>query len=477
MRILPWEPEPDEEHRRTKESLEVADDGDRASFAGDHRCATERGRQRARSRIIERAGKIGAPGAATVECSHLDRDACGCDRAHVRLEQVLDPIRILVGHEPATHLRHRDTGEHGLRSLAGVAREHPVHFAGGARPELLERGVPRFAAERGDAKMLPEPGLVEWELLHRGANGVGKGTHLVVEAGDRDSARRIVEGRDDPGERRRGIHHSAAVHPRVQIGVGTGDVELEVGQPAERREDARDPGREHRRVGDHHRVAGEALLVLLDEGREMFGAHLFLALDDNDDVHRERAARGEMRLECGDVEPELAFVVNTAARIDVAVADGGLECWRGPEFEGFRRLHVVVPVHDHGRRACWRLAPLGEHHRMPRRGKCLGSKADAREVAVKPGRGGGDVVPVLGACTHTRDAQELEEVVVQPLVVLCEPACERGVERGGGSHRRGSVESAGQVPDHPVSTQRRRRPTSVAPRRSGMNGPAVIDAK
>jgi len=184
--------------------------------------------------------------------------------------------------------------------------------------------------------------------------------------------------------------------------------------------------------------------VRRDEGREMLAPDLLLPLGQHDDVHWEGAARGEVRLERGDVQPELAFVVDAAARVDVAIADRGLERGRGPELERLRRLHVVMPVDEDRRRARRRLSPLCEHHRMSRGRMRLDREPDARKMSVQPGGGGGDIACALRARAHTRDAQEGEEVVMQALIVGVEPGRESGIEGHG---------REGQVPVQPVRVQ------------------------
>ena len=48
----------------------------------------------------------------------------------------------------------------------------------------------------------------------------------------------------------------------------------------------------------------------------LLAAHFLLALGEHDHVHRQRAARGEVRLERLDVQIELSLVVHAAARVD-----------------------------------------------------------------------------------------------------------------------------------------------------------------
>ena len=62
----------------------------------------------------------------------------------------------------------------------------------------------------------------------------------------------------------------------------------------------------------------------------------------------------------------LALVVGRAARVDVAVAHGRLEGRRDPFIQRIGRLHVVMPVAQHGRLA-GRVQPVGVDQRMLRR--------------------------------------------------------------------------------------------------------------
>jgi hypothetical protein len=68
----------------------------------------------------------------------------------------------------------------------------------------------------------------------------------VVETGDRDAALGVVHGREDPRERHRRVHDAAAIAAGVEVLRGSLHVDLEVREPAQRRQHARQPGREHR---------------------------------------------------------------------------------------------------------------------------------------------------------------------------------------------------------------------------------------
>src|SRR3954467_3384222 len=89
----------------------------------------------------------------------------------------------------------------------------------------------------------------------------------------------------------------------------------------------------------------------LDELLEIFAPDFFFALGEDDDVHRELSARREVRLDRLDVQIELAFVVDGAARQNFSVANRRVERRRLPELERFGGLHVVVTINEQRRLA------------------------------------------------------------------------------------------------------------------------------
>src|SRR4029079_4790653 len=100
----------------------------------------------------------------------------------------LDLGGVLVGDEPAAHLRHRPGRQHRLGALARVAAQQTVHLAGGARPELLEHGEAALAAERAGTPLLDAPLLLERQSSHLLSYVRRPLANRVVEAGDRDTA-------------------------------------------------------------------------------------------------------------------------------------------------------------------------------------------------------------------------------------------------------------------------------------------------
>ena len=64
-----------------------------------------------------------------------------------------------------------------------------------------------------------------------------------------------------------------------------------------------------------------------------------------------RAVLFQVRFDRLEVHEDLALVVGRPARVDLAVADRGLERRRLPQVERIDRLHVVVAVEEDRRRA------------------------------------------------------------------------------------------------------------------------------
>ena len=93
------------------------------------------------------------------------------------------------------------------------------------------------------------------------------------------------------------------------------------------------------------------LLPLIFFAGFFLAADFFFALDEELQVDRQAAALLEMRLHRLDVHEHLALVVGGAARIDLAVAHGGFKRRTGPQVHRIDRLHVVVAVEQHMRRA------------------------------------------------------------------------------------------------------------------------------
>ncbi len=112
--------------------------------------------------------------------------------------------------------------------------------------------------------------------------------------------------------------------------------------------------------------ASRRAAFFFNESGQIVATKFFLALGEKDDVQGKRTARREMRLERLDVEKELSFVVYRAACVDSASAHCGLEWWRRPELQGFRGLHVIVSVDEHGGRFGAGLPPFAQYDRVTR---------------------------------------------------------------------------------------------------------------
>ena len=112
--------------------------------------------------------------------------------------------------------------------------------------------------------------------------------------------------------------------------------------------------------------AVELVLVLAHELVEVLAADFLLALDEDLDVDRQRPGLLQPGLDGLEVHEDLALVVGRAARVDLAVAHRRLKRRRLPQVHRVDRLHVVVPVEQHRRRAGG-AEPVGVDDRVARR--------------------------------------------------------------------------------------------------------------
>ncbi len=175
----------------------------------------------------------------------------------------------------------------------------------------------------------------------------------------------------------------------------------------------------HAAIGRDHEVAGEPLPLLLQEGGHAGAADLLLALHEELKVDRRRAAGADQRLQRSQRREDVPLVVGGAAGIDAAVPDLRREGGRLPEIEGIGRLDIVVPV-DQRRGLVVRDVPVTvddrvapgrqeRHLRHPRLAQPLGDPVRRPRHVCIVRRQGADA----------RDAQELAEIVDQPLLMLC----------------------------------------------------------
>ena len=430
MGILPGQTEAHEQHGSTENALEVAHHGNAPAFASNDRCPAEGRFERPLAGLDDRPFEIGAPRAPAVQVLNGHGDTRRRDALYVRLHECRDGVRTLIGHEPEADLRHGDRGEHGFGALAGVAAQHAVHFAGGASPQSLERGVSRLAAEGRDADLVHEMVVAERQFAHLCQHGIGERTHGVVEAGNGDFPVGVVHAGQDARECHGGIHHRTAVHPGVQVAAGTTHGDLKVRQTTQRRQNAGNARREHGGVRDHNGIAGEPRFLAFEELLEVFAPDFLLAFGQHDHVHRQRPAHREMRLERLDVQIQLSLVVNRSTRIDAAVAHRGLERRRGPQFEGLGRLHVIVSVHEQRGRIGTGPAPFPDHDGVSRRRFDARREADTREGVGNKLCRGSAIGVVLGACADAWNAQEGKQLVLRARIIGTAPGGEISGNRG-----------------------------------------------
>ncbi len=151
-------------------------------------------------------------------------------------------------------------------------------------------------------------------------------------------------------------------------------------------------------------------------------ADLLFALEQELDVEREPALLRAERLQRLRHDVDRPLVIGAAAAADDLTVDCQLERGSEPLAERAGRLHVVVTVHQDGRRAR-RPEPLAAHHRMAR-----GVLDPAGRVTQLPGQPPRRVQHRLGIgiAADARHGDELAELAQVPGVVGGEGEPARG---------------------------------------------------
>ena len=220
----------------------------------------------------------------------------------------------------------------------------------------------------------------------------------------------------------------------MQVARGALDDDLLQHQTAQRRGDGGRPLVPHIGVADQRHVGFDLGAMRGDEGGQRGRAGLLLALDQDRHMAGQAAAvaQGAAGL---DKSHHLALVVRRAARHDAPprrrVGKARLERLGLPQVERVRRLHVVMAIEQHMRRAGARGAGMSDDHGVARRrahGRC---KAKSRQLIANPLRGALALRLVGGVGGHRGDFEQLE----QPR----QRGVEVGVKLGKGGVERGQL--------------------------------------
>ncbi len=317
---------------------------------------------------------------------------------------------VLVGHEPEREFPHGLAGQDGLGPLALVTAADAVDFGRRARPNAFHRRVAFLPAQGRRAGHLEQLGFLQRKMLPRLPFPRRERLHVLVKAVDLDLEILVVQARDQTREDGDRVFHCTAENARVQIVVGPGHGDLNRAQAAQAVGERRMPRCDHRRVGDDDDVAGQAVAVGVEEWREIRAADFLLALDEQDQVHRQVALFLQRVLDAEDVGEDLPFVIAGAPRGDDAVFDAGVERRPMPEIKRIDRLHVVMAV-DQDRGPAFLFRPVRDDNGMSRRGILRGVESDRLQFGDKPLGAAEDLVLVFRIGRDTAEAEKIEKLV------------------------------------------------------------------
>src|SRR3954454_21317571 len=366
MRVVIGRRDPEQDHRKPEDRGEAGADRDGAALPHVHRrlpeCRLQCACRGAGGGVVHRRQAR----MATADVLNGGRDTWRCDLLDIGPESLEDPVRVLVGDEPAAHLGVSVGRDDRLAPLPHEPTPDAVDVEGRPDRATLQRRVPALADERRQAEAREVLALVERERGEGRPILLRQGGDIVVEARDADPAVGTLQPRDDLREGVGRVLDDAPVATGMEVDLGPDDVDLGVHYPAQAERDRRDVAFEEARVADDRDVSREPVPVRLEPGVEMDGARLLLALEDIADVHRHRTTRRE-ESSCGhDMGVDLALVVGGTAGEEPVADHDRLERRRGPQVERVHGLHVVVAVDDDSRFVIG-VEPVRVDHRMATR--------------------------------------------------------------------------------------------------------------
>ena len=337
------------------------------------------------------------------------------------LQQRADALGRLIRHQPARDFGSRPVRDHGLDAGSLIAAAEAVDVERGAEPLALERGVAGLPDRRRRADRSEIGRLVEGNSRHRLALRPGRGANVVVEAGNGDATRLVVEARHEAAQRVRGVGDGAAVAAGMEILGGRRQGEVEGHDAAAGDVHGDEVGPPLRTVRRENQVGLQAVAIALHPGCEMGAPHLLLALDHELEVDGQALAGPQEGFRHANRDEHRSLVVRDAAAVEPVVPHLGLEGRARPVRQRIGGLHVVVAVDQHRRRVAG-VQPVGVDQGVALRrqeGRVLQTRAlhpgrhVARGFLDRPGIGG------VGADTGDADVgvELVDEAIAMSLQI------------------------------------------------------------
>ena len=265
-------------------------------------------------------------------------------------EQAADLAVVLIGYQTHRDFRVSFRRNDRLGAFAGISAPNAVYVERRPHADALHGRVPLLARRFPHADALAKSGLAERSPAEIRPLRRRELPHPVVEPGDGHAAVGIGQRRDHLREHDGRIGHRSAVQARVQIAVGSRNGHLYIAQAPQAASDRRHVPAEHAGIRNENHIGTKELLVPGAPCRNARRADLFLSLDHELDVARQLAGRNH-RLQRLDMHERLPLVVVGPAPPNTSVAQNRLERVGLPLVERIDRHHVVVTVHEHGRRS------------------------------------------------------------------------------------------------------------------------------
>ena len=241
----------------------------------------------------------------------------------------------------------------------------------------------------------------------------------VIETGQSHTPSFIVHFGDQFGQHLGRIMNHTAIQPGVQVCPGSGDIDLEISQPAQAVGDGGHIDAHHTGIRIEGNIRLEQLRMFFEERLEILGADLLLAFEQELDIDRQLPAAPHQRFDRMEGGKHLSFHIGGAAPEQQLAAHLRLERSGLPELERIGGLDIIMSIDQHGRRARL-LQVFAIDNRMPAVGGHDFHILDAEspQVGGHPFGGAQDFMVIQGIRRNGRDLQRLCQIGQESILVL-----------------------------------------------------------
>ena len=216
-----------------KNLFKGSDDGDTASGTDWDRRASVNFMVGFFRRLVSRQINRADVRRTAVEVFHFYLDIVGSDGFKVFFEEFCDAFVFLVGHEAAADFGMGNGWEDGFGAFAGVAAPDAADIESRADAGAFAGGVALFAVYGTDAERFLVGFEIERSFRHFGTLFGRHLEYVIIESGDGDVSVVVHHAGNHLAQGVDGVGNRSAEDAGMEVGIGTGDFDLPIGETAQ----------------------------------------------------------------------------------------------------------------------------------------------------------------------------------------------------------------------------------------------------